>query len=185
MLIVGLVRKLLIKLKFRNHRFNVGDHSHFLWIDSVYTSPNNIFIGDWVNIGPHANIDATGAEVKIDNFVIIAPNCKIFTRSHNYNSDDLTALPFDNRMVCGGVHIEKFVWIGDSVIILPGVTVGEGAVVAAGAIVTKDVPPLAVVGGNPAKIIKYRNKEKYTELAAEETFVYRKWGGQKINSIKK
>ena len=56
------------------------------------------------------------------------------------------------------VTIESDVWIGARVIILPGVTIGKGAILAAGAVVTKDVPDYAVVGGVPAKVLKYRNK---------------------------
>lgn len=175
----SVVRRFLLWLKYRKKKFNVGEHCNFLGIKTNITCPENLFLGDWVSIGPNAYIDSKGGVVKIDDYVIIAPYCKIFTRSHNYNSEDLKALPFDNRMVCGEIHIERFVWVGENVIILPGVTIGEGAVVAAGAVVTKDVPTCAVVGGNPAKIIKYRNQVKYTELASQEKFVYRELGGGK------
>ena len=76
-------------------------------------------------------------------------------------------IPYDKRMITKEVVIGENVWIGTNVIILPGVTIGEGAVVGAGAVVSKDVPPCAVVGGNPAKILKYRNQEKYNELKAQ------------------
>jgi maltose O-acetyltransferase len=56
------------------------------------------------------------------------------------------------------VVIEDDVWIGTRAIILPGVTVHHGSIIAAGAVVTKDVPEYAIVGGNPAKVIKYRNE---------------------------
>jgi maltose O-acetyltransferase len=55
------------------------------------------------------------------------------------------------------ITIEKDVWIGAQAVILPGVTVGEGAVVGAGAVVTKDVPPFAIIGGAPARIIRMRD----------------------------
>lgn len=58
----------------------------------------------------------------------------------------------------GGVHIGKNVWIGDKATILPGVSIGEGTVVAANAVVTKDVPPFCVVGGNPARVIRQRTE---------------------------
>ena len=61
------------------------------------------------------------------------------------------------------VTIGNGVWIGDSVIILPNVQVGDGAVIAAGSVVTKDVPPYAIFGGNPAKLIKFRFSEKVIE----------------------
>ena len=63
---------------------------------------------------------------------------------------------FDNRnaLICKTIHVKKNVWIGAGAMILPGVTIGENAVVAGGAIVTKDVEANTVVGGNPAKVIK-------------------------------
>ena len=59
-------------------------------------------------------------------------------------------------------------WIGSRVTIIPGVSIGEGAVIGAGAVVTHDIPPLAVAGGNPAKVIKYRNQEVYEKLKSEK-----------------
>lgn len=60
----------------------------------------------------------------------------------------------------GSIVIKDDVWVGANSLILSGVTIGQGAVVAAGSVVTKDVPPYAIVGGNPAKIIRYRFEEK-------------------------
>ena len=68
------------------------------------------------------------------------------------------------------VTIEDNVWIGGKSIILPGITIHEGAVIGMGAVVTKDVPKGAVVGGNPAKILKYRNIKKYDELCSIKSF---------------
>jgi len=84
--------------------------------------------------------------ITIDDGVMIGPNVRIVTDNHD----------FANRMVlrCKPVHICRNVWIGVGVIILPGVTIGENAVIAAGAVVTKDVVPNTIVGGNPAKLIK-------------------------------
>lgn len=73
-------------------------------------------------------------------------------------------LPFDEKVLISPVVIEENVWVASHAIILPGVTVGEGAVVAAGSVVTKSVPSCAVVGGNPAKVIKYRDRERYIKL---------------------
>lgn len=84
--------------------------------------------------------------ITIDDGVMIGPNVRIVTDNHD----------FANRMVlrCKPVHICRNVWIGVGAIILPGVTIGENAVIAAGAVVTKDVVPNTIVGGNPAKLIK-------------------------------
>lgn len=64
-------------------------------------------------------------------------------------------------ITCKPVHIKKNVWIGVNVTILPGITVGENAVIGAGAVVTHDVPDNAVVVGNPARVIKYLDAEKF------------------------
>ena len=82
---------------------------------------------------------------------MIGPEAALLTANHDF--DDLLILK------CKPILIKKKAWIGARAVILPGVTVGEGAVVASGAIVTKDVPPRTVVGGNPAKVIKYLDKE--------------------------
>ena len=69
------------------------------------------------------------------------------------------------------VIIGDCVWFGNRVTVVGNVTIGEGAIIAAGAVVTKDVPPLSIVGGNPAKVIKYRNKEHYYALKKAGLFI--------------
>jgi len=68
------------------------------------------------------------------------------------------------------ITIEDFVWIGNRVIIMGGVSIGEGAIIAAGAVVTRDVPRCAIVGGNPALIIKYRDVAHFDQLKQERKF---------------
>lgn len=127
------------------------------------TGKKNVTIGNHVWIGPHFLAKAEGG-LTIGSGTIISQNCEIWTSNHNYDADDLETIPYDKRFVLKPVAIGENVWIGSSVIILPGVTIGEGAVIGAGAVVAKDVPACAVCGGNPAKVLKYRNKEKYQEL---------------------
>lgn len=90
--------------------------------------------------------------VIIGNNVDIAQETNIWTEQHDYNSPTYNA-------VCKTVIIEDYVWLASRVTVLPGVLIGRGAVVASGAVVTKDVPPLAIVAGIPAKIIGYRKEE--------------------------
>ena len=68
------------------------------------------------------------------------------------------------------VIIKDFVWLGSNVTIVPGVTIGEGVVVGAGSVVTKSVPNYAVIGGNPAQIIKYRDIDKFLELKQKKLY---------------
>ena len=95
-------------------------------------------------------------------------NCRIITQNHNF--DHGTAIPYDGTYVLKNIVIGDNVWFGDSVMVVGNVTVGEGAIIGAGAVVTKDVPPGAIMGGNPARLIRYRDMEHYNRLKAEGSF---------------
>ena len=100
------------------------------------------------------------------------------TAGHRKLQGDM--LPYDSIGISKDIVIEKNVWIASFAFILPGVTVHEGAVIGGGSLVTKDVPSCAIVGGNPAKIIGYRNKDKYAELdKAEKYYLVSKYSKQK------
>ncbi|MEY2793958.1 MAG: hypothetical protein RJA76_1950 [Bacteroidota bacterium] len=111
-------------------------------------------------------------KLKIGNFVSIAPGAW-FILGNNHQTQTLTTYPIWSRFVAynpmdatskGPIIVEDEVWIGTNALILSGVTIGKGAIVAAGAVVTKDVPAYSVVGGNPAKVIKYRFKEEIISI---------------------
>ena len=106
--------------------------------------------------------------VRIGKYFHPGRGLTIFSTNHNYNSDKL--IPYDEIDIPKPVVIKDFVWCGANVTILPGVTIGEGAVIGAGSVVTKDVPDYAVVAGNPAKVIKYRDIEKFKKLKKEGKF---------------
>jgi acetyltransferase-like isoleucine patch superfamily enzyme len=111
--------------------------------------------------------------LQIGRFCSIARNVT-FQLSGNHNTQRISTYPFEQCLFganedCvlsnGPIVIEDDVWIGMNAMLLSGVRVAQGAVVAAGAIVTKDVPPYAIVGGNPARIIRYRfNNELIGQL---------------------
>jgi maltose O-acetyltransferase len=109
-----------------------------------------------ISIGPHtvidqgARLDGRGG-ISIGANVNVAPDVYLLTADHDPQSPD-----FEGRTA--PVTIEDHAWIGTRAMILPGVTVGRGAVVGAGAIVTKDVPPYAIVAGSPAKVIGQRSE---------------------------
>lgn len=106
---------------------------------------------------------SAGERLTIGNYVSMALNTTFFLSSgHDLNK--FTTFPF-NVFYCncayetptkGEIIVQDDVWIGDKVTILPGVTLGQGCVIALGSVVTKNVPPYAVVGGVPARVIKYR-----------------------------
>ena len=132
------------------------------------SSIHNIEIGSNVWIGRNCMLSGEG-KLKIDSGTIMSHNIAIWTQNHRYESQNLESIPYDREFVKKSVHICENVWVGSKVIILPGVTIGEGAVIGAGAVVTKDVPPCAVIGGNPAKILKYRDKEQYFKLKNDDS----------------
>jgi acetyltransferase-like isoleucine patch superfamily enzyme len=109
-----------------------------------------------------------GGGVKIGRYCHIARGLTVFTTNHNYEFPN--SIPYDAVVVAGPVEVGDFVWIGANVTIVPGVTIGEGAVVGAGSVVTRDVPKYAVVGGNPARIIKYRDWNRFEELKQHGRF---------------
>ncbi|MEN2427763.1 acyltransferase [Chromobacterium vaccinii] len=112
-------------------------------------------------------IECSGG-VRIGRYFHAGRGLTIFSSNHNYRSD--TMIPYDDVDLPGPVVIEDFVWLGANVSIVPGVTVGEGAVVAMGSVVTRDVPPGAVVAGNPARIIGQRDMALYQRLKAQGRF---------------
>lgn len=109
-------------------------------------------IGD--NSGVGVNCELNG-EIEIGNDVLMGPEVVIYTQNHEFMNKDVTIFEQEFRAP-QKVVIGNDVWIGRRAIILPGVKVGTGAVIGAGAVVSKDVPEYSVVAGNPAKVIKTR-----------------------------
>lgn len=134
------------------------------------TTLKEVFDFDAVEVGNfsygalHVLTDNSRSHLKIGNFCSIAPEV-IFIPGSDHNTASISTFPF--RVKCmgalegeaiskGDIIVDDDVWIGCRSTILSGVHIGQGAVVAAGSVVTKDVPPYAIVGGVPAKVIKYR-----------------------------
>lgn len=123
------------------------------WPGFSVRNPKGLVIEDGVNIGPKCLLDARMGLV-IHKSAVIAYEAIIWSLNHDYNDVHF----------CGKgapTEIGAYAWICSRSIILPGVKVGEGAVVASGAIVTKDVPPYTIVAGVPAKEIGQREKKVY------------------------
>lgn len=136
----------------------------FIHYSTIIGPPELVKIGDNVHIQMDCKLFAVGGGIEIGDGTIFSHEIQVFARNHNYDSEDLRLLPYDERDVKKKVTIGKYVWIGARSTILPGVSIGDGAVIGAGSVVAKDVPKYAVVGGNPAKILKFRNKEIYDRL---------------------
>ncbi|MBI5123140.1 acyltransferase [Candidatus Roizmanbacteria bacterium] len=128
-----------------------------------FYDPRNINIGEDSIIGEGVVLDGRD-KLMIGNHVDIATEVMIYNSEHDINNESFSA-------TTAPVKIEDYVFIGPRVIILAGVTIGKGAVVGAGAVVTKDVPPYAIVGGVPAKIIGERkNKDLHYRLGRARWF---------------
>ena len=152
---------------------------------------HNLYVGPNVSIGPNAHISANNAKFICKGHTAIAENLTVHTGNHarligQYVTDIKEAdkpQGYDKDVI-----VCEDVWIGSNVTLLAGVTVGRGSTIAAGAVVNKDVPPYAIVGGIPAKLIKfywtidqildheaklYSEDERYSKEQLEEQFA--KW----------
>lgn len=122
---------------------NIEKGAHF---SSEMSLGNNSGIGINAQIAPY---------VSIGNDVMMGPDCMMYTVNHGTERTDLPMWRQEYTKP-KPIVIEDDVWIGSRVIILPGVHVGKGSVIGAGAVVTKNIEPYSVVGGNPAKLIRKR-----------------------------
>ena len=117
--------------------------------------PENVSIGSNVFINHHVELSTHSSPIIIGDNVQLAPYVTLMSAMHEYANTDIPMIQ-QTGFISKPITIEDDVWIGLRAIILPGVTIHKGAVVGAGAVVTKDVPSYAVVGGVPAKLIKFR-----------------------------
>jgi len=114
---------------------------------------NKISIGDFSGIGENSRL-AQADEIIIGNNVLIGQELMVVTQNHNFSDKD--QLIREQGGTTKPVIIGNNVWIGARVIILPGVTIGDGAIIAAGSVVVKSISAFSIAGGVPAKIIKER-----------------------------
>jgi galactoside O-acetyltransferase len=133
----------------------IGNNAYIGRFSFLQAGQSVIKMGD--NIGLNVNaflVAGPDGGIFIGNNVMIGPNVVIRSADHNHQSLDR---PMQNQgQISGNIIIENDVWIGGNVVITKDVTIGEHSIVAAGSVVTKDVEPLSIVGGVPAKLIKKR-----------------------------
>ncbi|KAG7380030.1 Maltose acetyltransferase [Phytophthora pseudosyringae] len=119
----------------------------------------NIHVGDNVYMNFNC-VFLDGCPISIGDRVFLAPNVQLYTASHPLDPDVRSS----GLEIGKPISIEDDVWIGGNVVVVPGVTIGRGAVIGAGSVVTKDVPPMCVYAGNPAKFIKAIEPKEGTEM---------------------
>lgn len=117
---------------------------------------SNTYLGNHVSFNG-MNIIGKG-KVNIGDYFHFGINCQIITQIHNYEGEKI---PNDKTNIYKDVNIGQCVWLGNNVIILGGVTIGEDAIIQADSVVCKDIPPYAIAGGHPAVAFKYRDIEHY------------------------
>lgn len=112
-------------------------------------SPYRISVGSYTSINKKVLLDGRGGKLIIGNCVDIAQECNLWTLQHDYDSPLYTAIGAD-------VVIEDYVWLASRVTVLPGVKIGYGSVIGTCSVVTKDIPPMSIAVGIPAKVIGKR-----------------------------
>lgn len=124
----------------------------------VFNGHENIHLGSKIFlVDALINAGDSVGKVTIEDFVFFGHRVQILARGHDYNFFNEER---HKRITEKPIHIKEGAWIGSGSIIVGGVTIGEHSVVAAGAVVTRDVPDYAIVGGNPAQVIKTISKQK-------------------------
>jgi acetyltransferase-like isoleucine patch superfamily enzyme len=132
-----------------------GEGSHLNERSSI-REPQNVIIGRRVSVGPECRLWASpNARIYLEDDVLLGPNVTIV--SSNHGIADLAVAIASQAWIERDVRIGAGVWLGANAVVLPGVSVGAGAVVGASAVVTEDVPALAIVAGIPARVISSRS----------------------------
>jgi acetyltransferase-like isoleucine patch superfamily enzyme len=169
-MLTAIIKKVRNNMMRRKQRLDALAHlgkPTYLHISATLHFPKGIRIGKYCRIGLNCHLDGEGG-VTIGDGTILAPHVVILSSSHNYNQTQY--LPYNELDEKRPVTIGRGCWLGWGVMIVPGVTIGDGAVIAMGSVVTKDVPAGALVGGNPAKIINERDTAFIQQAVAEDRY---------------
>lgn len=165
----GYIRKQIIKTRKNNYTKKakkiVKSYEEPLAVNFKSSFTPNTVLGKNTNFNGMV-ITGKGNVTIGDNFHS-GQECMMITEAHNYKG---SAIPYDSTYIIKNIVIEDNVWLGSRVLILGGVTIGEGAIIQAGAVVVTDIPKYAIAGGSPAKVFKYRDKEHYERLKSQGKF---------------
>ena len=141
-------------IEFKNNTLIGPNNVFFIHDDKISHIKSNLIVGENTYIGEQNNIRAAGASILIGDNCLISQQVSIVSTNHGTVRD--TLMNEQKWVTKGDIIIGNDVWIGCSSQILAGVKIGDGAIIAAGSLVNKDVESYAIVGGVPAKLISYR-----------------------------
>lgn len=141
---------------------NVGE---CIKVNYKSNSNGNTYLGNNVNFNGMKILGS--GKVKIGDNFHSGTECMMITHVHNYEG---IAIPYDSTYIYKDITIEDNVWLANRVIVLGGVTIGEGAIIQAGSVVVKDIPKYAIAGGHPAQVFRYRDIAHYEKLKGEQKF---------------
>ncbi len=187
----------------KNNSFPLPHHNKLCFLKNIITNPN-ITVGDYTYYDDFENVknfeknvkyhfDFIGDKLIIGKFCMIASGATFIMNGGNHLTESLSAYPFaifgkdwahamDGKSypTKGNTTIGNDVWIGHKATILPGITIGDGAIISAFAMVSKDVEPYTIVGGNPAKVIRKRFSDEKIEVLTQ--LKWWDWNIEKITS---
>ena len=187
----------------KNLIFPLPNYNRLCFLKNIITNPN-IIVGDYTYYDDFEDVhnfeknvkylfDFTGDQLIIGKFCMIASNVTFIMNGANHLTDAISTFPFaifggdwanamDGKTYPnkGNTTIGNDVWIGYNATIMAGVTIGNGAIIATNSVVTKDVEPYTIVGGNPAKVIKKRFSEERIEQLLEMAW----WNWELKKSLK-
>ena len=152
-----------LKRRWMIMRYGIKGVSSTAMLSQGSAFSKDLQVGDFAYIGPGCIIEQG---VTIGKFTMLANNVMIVGGDHDFHNPELPII-FSGREERRETHIGVDCWLGAGSIVMAGVTIGDGAIVAAGSIVTKDVPPFTIYGGCPAKLIKNRFTEDEVKIYLE------------------
>jgi len=174
-------RLCFLKNIIKNPNIQVGDYTYYDDFESVENFEKNV----------KYHFDFTGDQLIIGKFCMIASDVQFIMNGANHLTDAISSYPFavfghgwegamENKSypMKGNIEIGNDVWLGYRATIMAGVKIGHGAIVGSHAVVTKDVPPYTIVGGNPAKVIRKRFSEE--QIAALLALEWWNWPLEKL-----
>lgn len=160
---------------YKKRMLHCGSNVHFSPVDSVFTY-ESMSVGDNVSIGYHADFVATRSKIIIGDHVVFGPHVSIRGGDHRFDIPGryIDSIKDEDKLPQNDADVvfEGDNWVGMNVTVLKGVTIGFGSILAAGAVVTKSVPPYSIVGGVPATVIRKRFSDE--EIVQHESVTNRK-----------